>query len=172
MNVLVTYLSGSGNTERVARAIYDGIGGNKELLPMGEVESLEGYDLVFVGFPIIGRGAPRKARKFLHQHANGKKVALFITHGMPGSMEMLRPMLDSCVASAGGAELQGMLDCQGRLAGWMSKVMRVYPNAEVRKWVRAGGESIGIGHPSKEDLDKAREFAAGLVNRQGQPIVG
>lgn len=167
MNTLVTYLSKSGNTERMAMAIHDEIKGDKEMRPMDEVESLDPYDVVFVGFPIIGKGAPRKARRFLAERAQGKKVALFITHGMPGDMKMLAPMLDNCVGAAKGSELIGVMDCQGRMAGWLAKLFRLYPNVEVRNWVRAGGERIGVGHPSEEDLDRGRAFAREVISRQG-----
>ncbi len=52
MRVLVAYLSQTGNTRRVAEAIYEEIEAEKEIKPLSEVESLEGYDLAFIGFPI------------------------------------------------------------------------------------------------------------------------
>ena len=171
MKTLVTYISSSGNTKALAQALYDGIEGSKDILPMDEVKDVGRYDVIFVGFPIIAKGAPRKARRFLSGPAKGKKVGLFITHGMPGSMKMLGPMLEKCKAAARDAEVIGTMDCQGKLAGWMASLFRLYPNAEVREWVRAGGESIGVGHPGKEDLEKAREFASRLTGPRDQAIV-
>ncbi|MFH2098007.1 MAG: flavodoxin family protein, partial [Pseudomonadota bacterium] len=51
MKVLVTYQSETGNTEKVARAIFEGIEeslATKTLAPMGEVEDVSGFDLIFV----------------------------------------------------------------------------------------------------------------------------
>ena len=51
MKVLVTYYSETGNTEKVAKAIYDGIQrAEKEILPIEEVASVDVYDLIFCGF--------------------------------------------------------------------------------------------------------------------------
>ena len=172
MKVLVTYLSNSGNTEKLAKAIFDGVEGEKMLRPMKEVDDTSGYDMLFVGFPVIAKGAPRRAKKFLSRHAQGKKVALFVTHGMPATMDMLVPMLDNCWTAAQGSQLVGRMDCQGKLAGWMASAFRLYPNAEVRRWVRAGGESIGEGHPGSEDLARAKDFGHSLTADNAQTIVG
>jgi hypothetical protein len=172
MHALVTYLSSSGNTKQVAMAIHDGIEGDKEIKPLNEIKTLEPYDVVFLGFPIIAQGAPRKVRQFLTEQARGKKVALFITHGMPGDMELLAPMLGRCRAAAQGSVLVGVMDSQGKMVNWMTKLLRLYPNTEVRRWVRSGGERIGIGHPSAGDLDGARTFAREIITTHGQPHVG
>ena len=65
MKTLVAYVTQSGNTRKVAEAIYGEIPGEKELKELSEVESLEGYDLAFVGFPIIAFGPEKSAREFL-----------------------------------------------------------------------------------------------------------
>lgn len=166
MRVLVTYLSRSGNTQRVAENIYRSIEGDKELRPLAEVGDLDGYDLVFFGFPIIGAGAPGKARKFLAR-AEGRKVALFVTHGMPGDMAKLGPMLEKCRKAAGGASLVGMYDCQGRLSRSMAALLRLYPDREVRQWVKEGGERVGVGHPDQGELSAAAEFARQALARAG-----
>lgn len=165
MKVLVTYLSSSGNTKRVAEAIYNEIEGEKELREMSEVRSLDGYDLAFVGFPIVGSGAPSKAKRFLSRTARGKRTALFVTHGMPADMEKLRPMLEKCRQAAGGSEVVGMYDCQGKMAGFMTKVLRLYPDREVRQWVRSGGDRVGVGHPNAWELSGASDFAREVVTR-------
>ena len=50
--VLVAYMSKTGNTKKVAEVIYDEIQGEKEIKTIEEVESLNSYDLAFLGFPI------------------------------------------------------------------------------------------------------------------------
>ena len=60
MKALVTYYSQTGNTEKLARAIYDAIHFEKELLPIKEVKSSKGYDIIFVGIP---RPGPQRARR-------------------------------------------------------------------------------------------------------------
>jgi len=48
MKALVTYYSQTGNTEKLARAIYEAIHVEKELLPVQDVKNTEGYDIIFV----------------------------------------------------------------------------------------------------------------------------
>ncbi|MHA1256481.1 MAG: flavodoxin family protein [Promethearchaeota archaeon] len=53
MKILVTWYSGTGNTEKIAKAINEGITGHDvDLLPVNDVDptSLNSYDLVFLGF--------------------------------------------------------------------------------------------------------------------------
>ena len=51
MKTLVAYLSESGKTRRVAEAIFEAIPEEKKIKRIDEVQSLEGYNLVFLGFP-------------------------------------------------------------------------------------------------------------------------
>ena len=45
MKTLVAYLSQTGNTKKVAEAIYSQIPEEKEMKELGELTDLEGYDL-------------------------------------------------------------------------------------------------------------------------------
>jgi len=50
MKTLVTYFSQTGNTKKVADAIYEAIEGEKEIKPVNEVESLEDYGIICLEF--------------------------------------------------------------------------------------------------------------------------
>jgi flavodoxin len=52
--VLVAYMTSTGNTKKIAEAIYSEIATEKEIKPVREVQNLEGYDLAFLGFPTHG----------------------------------------------------------------------------------------------------------------------
>lgn len=90
MKVLVVYLSRSGNTQKVAEAIFEKIESEKEIKKLDEIDNLEGYDIAFVGFPIEGFGPPKKAKTFLENNCVCKKVALFITHSAPEESKYLK----------------------------------------------------------------------------------
>ncbi|OPX59192.1 MAG: flavodoxin [Methanomassiliicoccales archaeon PtaB.Bin134] len=163
MRTLVAYLSSSGNTLRVAEAIHAALPDSR-MMAMTDVGALDGYDLIFAGFPVTAEGAPRKARRFLGR-ARGRKVALFLTHGMPASMEEFRGVVPNCRRAAAGCELLGEFECQGNMVPWMPKLLRLYPRGYVRRWARMNGEAHGAGHPSEEDLDRARAFATEVRGR-------
>ena len=56
MKVLVSYMSKTGNTKKVAEAIFEEISDEKEIIPIDEVDSIEGFDIAFLGFPIHQMG--------------------------------------------------------------------------------------------------------------------
>ncbi len=81
MKVLVTYSSLTGNTQRLAEGIFEGLTiEEKEIKPMKEVVELESYDTVFVGYWVDKGGPNEEAKKFL-ERLEHKKVGLFATLG-------------------------------------------------------------------------------------------
>ena len=84
MKVLVAYKSSTGNTKKVAEAIYSEITGEKELKRIEDVQDIGIYDLSFLGFPTHQFGPDKKTKEFLEkQCTGGRKVALFVTHCAP-----------------------------------------------------------------------------------------
>ena len=82
MKVLVSYYSDTGNTEKVAKAIYDSLEQcEKDISLIKDASNLEAYDLIFCGFPVHSMGLPKKAEEFVKGIPEGKKVAYFGTHG-------------------------------------------------------------------------------------------
>jgi len=62
MKALVTYYTDTGNTEKLARAIYEAIHLEKEIKPVADVQSSDGYDIIFCGFPVQAQSVPRRPR--------------------------------------------------------------------------------------------------------------
>jgi menaquinone-dependent protoporphyrinogen IX oxidase len=82
--ILVTYATMAGSTAEVAQAVGKelvGRGLQVDILPVREVQGLEGYDGVVVGGPMI-MGWHREAQGFLKQHRKALQripLAVFIT---------------------------------------------------------------------------------------------
>ena len=92
MRVGVVYFSGTGNTWHIAQRYVQTIlecGKRAELLRLEEVareesyDSLAGYDLLGIGYPIHAWNAPRLVADFLKHlpRSKGQPVFLFITAG-------------------------------------------------------------------------------------------
>ena len=115
MKTLVAYFTQTGNTRQVAEAIFETLPEGKAIAPIGELADLEGYDLVFFGFPIQAGRPAKDAAEFFEPRGKGKRVAVFITHGAPEDAERVGPWLEGVrdFTAAAGAELVGLFDCQG-----------------------------------------------------------
>ena len=82
MKALVSYYSDTGNTKKVADAIYDAIEeSEKEICLATEASNLSDYDLIFCGFPVQSMGLPAKMEAFVKKIPERKNVAFFATHG-------------------------------------------------------------------------------------------
>jgi flavodoxin len=161
MKTLVTYVSVSGNTKKVAEAIYEALEGEKEIQPLGEIDSLEGYDLTFIGTPIHASGPSKDAKEFLEKHCQQKNVALFITHASPEESEYLSEWLGSCKEAATGANLVGLFNCQGELAQDIADMLLASDNPTMVAWAK--GRDSTIGQPDAERLDRARAYARDVI---------
>ena len=63
MKTLVTFYSETANTEKLANAVLEGIvQTEKEIMPIKEVSGVDGYDLIFCGFPVQSSSVPAKPR--------------------------------------------------------------------------------------------------------------
>lgn len=110
MKALVIYDSLYGNTERIARAIGDGLAeglaasGSVRIVPVGEahIDQLAGWDLLIVGGPTHGSHPSPPMRKFLDQipkkALTGVPVAAFDTRTdmetLTGALRLFGKFLD------------------------------------------------------------------------------
>ncbi len=157
MKVLVAYMSKTGNTKRVAEAMFEEITDEKEIKPIDEVESIEGYDVAFLGFPIHMDGPDKKAARILEKHCiKSRNVVLFITHAAPEDSPDLPPALDKFRQAARHANIVDMFDCQGQLDKTTKRIMSVLPDARLRQCAKMDNSQ---GQPDRTRLDRARAFS-------------
>ncbi len=175
MKALVTYLSQTGNTKKVGEAIFGELGCEKEIEKIEEVDSIEGYDIAFLGFPIRGEGPDKKTAQLLAKHCiDGRNVALFITHASPEGGQELESWLEKFKQAAAGANVVAMFDCQGQLAKAIKLFMSIMPNAKYRRWARMDNSQ---GQPDESRLERARAFARSVMqkmedaNRAAEPTL-
>jgi len=162
VKVLVTYMSQTGNTKKVAEAIFGEIRAEKVMKELGEVEGLEGYDLYFVGFPIQGYGPANPAKVFLEKNAEGKDIVLFTTHSAPEDGELLPQWLDACRTAAAGASIVGLFNCQGELAENVAEFMEKSGDPQLAAWAKERPDTVG--KPDAARLERARVFAREIMS--------
>jgi flavodoxin len=164
--ILIVYLSRTNNTKAVAEIIQKNAGGDLVGLELQKpypanyqetvqqvvrenetgflpplntrIDSIEKYNVVFVGFPTWGMKLPPPMKSFLHQYdLSGKTVIPFNTNGGYGKGSSFETVRELCPNSTilegfsmeGGSERDGkLLVIQGDKA--------VSAEAEVKKWLK------------------------------------
>ena len=156
MKTLVTYYSESGNTEKLAKAIYEGLEGtDSEIEQINEANNYEGYDVIFVGFPVQSSSVPAKAEKCLKRIPQGKMLAIFGTHGSLRGGPLAISAFYYATTLAAKATVIGTFGCRGEVnARLIEKLME---KAEYKFWALEAQSAQG--HPDNADLEDGKQFA-------------
>jgi flavodoxin I len=163
MNALVTYYSQTGNTEKLARAIYDAIHFEKELLPIQDVGDSRGYDIIFVGFPVQAHSAPSAVHSFLKKLPEGQPIALFCTHGSIRGGHLPKQAIEHAIGLASRAKVLGTFGVRGRVNPKI--IDSLIKMLEHKAWAE---EAQGaIDHPTDADLTDGKEFTKGILAKIG-----
>ncbi|MDI3485333.1 MAG: hypothetical protein PWQ50_553 [Methanolobus sp.] len=152
MKTLVTYLTQTGNTQKIAEAIYGELEGEKDIKPINDVTDLEGYDLAFIG--------PPKVKSFISEKTAGKNIAIFMTHAVPEGFEAIHSWTGSCKEAAAGANVLGSFDCQGELAQPVIDMLLQADDPQMKAFGEMGPSTKG--QPDESRIQKAKEFAKAI----------
>ena len=163
MRILVAYTSRTGNTKKVAEAIYEEIEEEKVIKEFDDIENLDGYDLVFVGFPIENFGPCEKAKDFLKSYCAGKTIVLFITHAAPEYMKFVPEWLVKCIEAASESNVGAVFNCQGELAENVKQSMLKNPDPMIR--FGAEKSSMMKGQPDAARIERARLFVREIMKK-------
>jgi flavodoxin len=161
MRVLVTYYSETGNTEKVAQAIFEGIIGEekKDLLPLNEIADVDNYDVIFCGFPVHAHSIPAKMESFIRSIPEGKKLAYFATHGSLRGGQLAIEALYYALSLSKKGQVIGTFCCRGEVKS--SIIDALMEKVEHRDWAK---EAQGaIGHPDDSDLHDAKAFVRSMI---------
>lgn len=159
MKALVTYFSLSGNTEKVARAIFEAIDVEKEIKAIKDVGSTDGYDILFIGFPVQAHSVPEAAQPVIRDLKAGQKVAFFSTHGSLRGGQLARQAFEDALGLAAKARVLGHFGCRGKVDPRIIEMLLKKP--EHKAW---GEEAKGAdSHPDAADLADAKDFARKMM---------
>jgi len=152
---LVTYFSQTGNTKKVAEAIFDEIQGEKEIKPIKEAGDLGRCQRVFIGFPVHSHSVPYPVEAFLKSIPEGRKIALFSTHGSVAGSSLSRQALEHASILVSKAKLVGTFSCRGKVSMQALEILMKSPEHEA--WTDMAASAAT--HPDEHDLAEARAFA-------------
>ena len=166
MKTMVVYSSKTGNTKKVAEAVFNVMPESCELYDVETAPDPINYDFIALGY-WVDKGEPDSQSLEYMKKVRNRKVALFATLGAyPDSAHALE-----CIQAGKnvlkGNEILGDFICQGKidpaLMMWMETLPEGHPHSpdESRKKRWKDAES----HPDKEDLIRASEVFRGIVEK-------
>jgi len=161
---LVTYFSRTGNTKLIAETIFGALTGDKTLKTMAEAGDLAPYQLIFAGFPVQTHSVPYPAEVFLKSIPEGKKVALFSTHGSVTGSRLSREALEYASILVAKSKLIGTFSCRGKVSMKALEVLMQSPEHEA--W--ADMAATAATHPDASDIEDARAFARWIATLDAQ----
>lgn len=163
---LVTYFSKTGNTKKIADAIYTTLAGNKAIKPVNELQEqeIEEYSLIFIGFPVYSHSIPFPLEGILRNIPPNKKIALFSTHGSLTGSRLSREALEYAFVLALKAKVLGSFSCRGKVSLKAIDVLEKSP--EHKAWTEMAASAST--HPDKSDLEDARSFARWIMTLAAQ----
>ena len=158
MKILITYSSKTGNTKRLAEGIYNNL--NIEgvtICPIAQVEGLESYDTVLVGYWVDKGGPNEEAAKFMST-LSGKRVGIFATLGAyPDSQHGWDSLLRGEDLVKEKNEVLGKYICQGAVDEKLIEVFKKFgkDNPHAITPAKLKRYAIAKQHPNKAEMEAA-----------------
>jgi flavodoxin I len=171
MKILITYFSNTGNTEKVAYSIKEGLKENDvDLIPVKDLDpsKMASYDLVLLGSGIYASRIDKSLVNLVKKAAPNlpSKFAYFCTHA---SLEFYqKPFYNiTKILAENGCKIIDEFDCIGDNIGIPLKtrmaMLDKLPEDKKAKAVEDMGKIKG--RPNQEDLDKAKSFGVTLLKK-------
>ncbi|HOO70582.1 MAG TPA: flavodoxin family protein [Spirochaetota bacterium] len=165
MKILILYHSMTGNTEKIARAIYEESkkSGEADICRIEEASgmNLHNYRVIFIGSPCHAGDISAQVKKWLTDLPEPfpPRIAAFITHASPAyKKEDFQNSLASVqkLCSEKNIVYSGSFDCQGFLTPELHDFIRKSRNISEGEWEQMVEKMTG--HPDENDMEAARNF--------------
>jgi len=164
--ILITYFSKTGNTKKIAEAIYMAVEGEKVIKPVNELQKneVDKYSIIFIGFPVYSHSVPFSLEGILKNISPNKKIALFSTHGTLTGSRLSREALEYASVLASKTNVLGSFSCRGKVSLQALEVLEKLP--EHKAWAEMAASAST--HPDESDLEDARSFARWIMTLAAQ----
>jgi flavodoxin len=158
MESLVVYSSQTGNTRKLAEAVFEALPGEKSIYPVDEAPDPSDYGFIAVGFWLMAGKPDPKASEYLGKIGK-KPLFLFATHGAgAGSDDAIHGMA-SAKSLAAESDIRGTYSCQGEVNPKILEKASKKP--EPPGWLADAPDAIG--HPNSADIEALNYQLAELL---------
>lgn len=148
MKSLIVYSSQTDNTKKLADTIYENLAGEKDIFPIDKAPSTSGYDLIAVGFWLMGGKPDPKACEYLAKLEKEDRLFLFATHGATAESDHVKNAIAHAVGLTNDSDIAGVYTCQGEVNPKVLEKVKQKPVPPV--WI--GDADHAVGHPNEDDL--------------------
>lgn len=168
MKIAIIYSSITGNTEKVAQAIYDSLPGEKYLFKtMHDQYNVEEFDIILIGYWCRKTFMDTLSLNLLRQ-IKGKKVGAFGTAGMYPDSEygyQCRARVKEVISLEN--EFIGEFLCQGKIPEERTQKRMVLPKDDPHYLDEEGVKRHleSRKHPDAQDLCNAQVFFKGMIQK-------
>ncbi len=169
LKILITYFTNTGNTEKVANSMKDGLTDhNVDILPGKDVNpnTLKSYDIVFLGSGVYASRIDKSALTLIKKAGPDlpAKFVYFCTHA---SLKLYQEPFKriTTIIKEHDCEIIGEFDCVGENLGIpldTQLAMSERLPEDQREKAKKDREKIK-GRPNKADLENAKNFANSLL---------
>lgn len=165
MKSLVVYSSKTGNTQRVAQAIYDVLPQPKTISRVEDAPPADGFDFIALGFWVDKGTADKKAQKYM-SGMKKCKVGVFGTLGAYPDSDHAKQSMKKATSLLHGNEVIGTFLCQGKvdpvLVRMMAETMKDDPHHSMTP-EREARLKEAAKHPDKTDLENAADIFGAMA---------
>lgn len=167
---LIVYASNTGNTKRVAEAMFAALPEGSAIKDIRDVANgsfCEAYDVVVIGYWVT-RGGPDARTKLLLPELKHKEVVLFQTLGAEtGSEHAVTSLARAAHLVGEGCNILGTFSCRGKINPALLEKRKDLPpenphhasEANLARWAAAAG------HPNEADLESAKAFIGNMQRK-------
>lgn len=168
MSILVLYNSETGNTKKIANAIYEEFhdADIMETKNLKDVTLLDKYEYVFIGF-FVDKGYPDEITMEFLPKIRNKKIGLFSTLGAyPYSLQAFKVFARASKILDESNKVEGCFICQGRVSEESLKRIAALPPDDPKRSKKSTlRREIGMTHPDEEDILNAKKIFKQIVER-------
>jgi len=159
MKSLVVYSSQTGNTKKIAEAVFETLDSEKEIFSIDQAPDPSGYDFIALGFWLMAGKPDPKAQEYLPKINSGQSLFLFATHGARSDSDHVKNAVNFAKSLVSKAEFAGSFTCQGELSSKIKEKIRSKPAPP--PWLEDAPPADG--HPDDADIAALKKVLGKLA---------
>lgn len=158
MKSLIVYSSKTGNTKKLADAVYESIAGEKDIYAVDKAPDPGNYDFIAAGFWLMAGKPDPESMEYLKRINGDQSVFLFATHGAAAGSDHAKKAIDHAGTLVPAGAVKGAFSCEGKVDPKVMEKIRAKENPP--EWL--GHAPAAEGHPDEGDIDKLKQVVNSL----------